>query len=124
MSLAKSSKESAKEGKSPWDAYRIAEIGFGANSKARSTVADSDQPYDYPGISVVEAEKRLGTIHLAFGDAKHGEEGVEGFHGAESHYDFVIPRNSLTVEMFNSESDFENKKNGRKIINDGTINYF
>lgn len=121
--LAKASKEDLKDNKDPWRPYRIAEIAFGANSKARSTVADPEQPYDYPGVSVVEAEKRLGTMHIAFGDAKHGEEGVEGFLEAASHYDFVIPRNGLTVEMFTSERDLKNKNNGQKIINDGGINF-
>lgn len=121
--FAKASKQDLKENKDPWRPYRIAEISFGANSKARGTVADAEQPYDYPGVSVVEAEKRLGTIHIAFGDAKHGEEGVEGFLGASSHYDFVIPRNSLTVEMFTREKDFKNKNNGQKIISNGGINF-
>lgn len=121
--LAKASKKDLKDNKDPWRPYRIAEIAFGANSKARSTVADPEQSYDYPGVSVVEAEKRLGTMHIAFGDAKHGEEGAEGFLDAASHYDFVIPRNGLTVEMFTRERDFQNKNNGQKIINDGSINF-
>src|SRR3989344_1242650 len=122
--LTKASKEDMKENKDPWRPYRIAEIAFGANSKARSTVSDPSQPYNYPGVSIVEAEKRFGTMHIAFGDAKHGEEGTEGFFGASSHYDFVIPRNGLTVEMFIREHDYKNKNNGKKIINDGGINYF
>ncbi|KKS75797.1 MAG: hypothetical protein UV48_C0006G0011 [Candidatus Azambacteria bacterium GW2011_GWA2_42_9] len=122
--LAKESKESEKEYNDPWAPYRIAEMGFGANSKARGVVADPDKSYRRAGVSVVEAEKRFGTIHLAFGDAKHGDEGAEGFHTASSHYDFVIPRNGLTVEMFTSEQDFDKKNKGQKIINDGGINFF
>jgi len=110
-----------KEQKDPLNVYQCAELGFGANSKARSRVADPEQPYNFPGVSTVEAEKRLGTIHIAFGDTKHGEEGAEGFIEAGVHYDFVIPRNGLTVEMFENEEDFEKKKNGRRIISDGGL---
>jgi len=110
-----------KEQKDPLNVYQCAELGFGANSKARSRVADPEQPYNFPGGSTVEAEKRLGTIHIAFGDTKHGEEGAEGFIEAGVHYDFVIPRNGLTVEMFENEEDFEKKKNGRRIISDGGL---
>ncbi|PIP17944.1 MAG: hypothetical protein COY82_00605 [Parcubacteria group bacterium CG_4_10_14_0_8_um_filter_35_7] len=116
--------EAYKERKNPWDVYQCAELAFGANSKARSVVADPDQPYNFPGVSTVETEKRLGTIHIAFGDTKHGEEGTEGFVETVCHYDFVIPRNGLTVEMFNNEEDFKKKVNGRKIINRGGLNFF
>jgi leucyl aminopeptidase (aminopeptidase T) len=121
--LANASRRDLKDHQDPWRPYRIAEIAFGANSKARSTVADPAQPYHYPGVSIVEAEKRLGTMHIAFGDAKHGEEGAEGFFESASHYDFVIPRTSPTVEMFTSERDFKYKRRGEKIINDGGINF-
>ena len=104
----------------------IAEISFGANTKARSRAFDSEKSYKRPGVSTVEAEKRLGTMHFAFGDSKHGEEGAEGFESVKvgSHYDFVIPRNGLTVEMFTSEKDFDQKRNGRKIIEEGSIRLF
>lgn len=69
---------------------KIAEIAFGANAKARSSVADSEQPYNYPGVSVIEAEKRLGAMHLAFGGSQHGEEGTEGFFEAVSHHDLLL----------------------------------
>jgi len=104
--------------------YQAAEIAFGANSKARSSVADPEQSYDFPAVSVVESEKRFGTMHIAFGNTKHGEVGAEGFIKALSHYDFVIPRNSLTVEMFGNEKDWQEKKNGRKIISNGGLNFF
>lgn len=116
--------EEIKEGENPLGVYQIAEMAFGANSKARSAVADPEQAYNHPAVSVVEAEKRLGTMHLAFGNAEHGEEGTEGFSQAASHHDFVIPRNGLTVEMFTNERDFNNKKNGRKIISEGGLNFF
>ena len=123
--LEESAKEEHEEGSgNPWNVYTIAEIAFGANSKARSVVRDENQPYNFAGTPTVEAEKRLGTMHLAFGDAKHGEEEAEGFREAVSHFDFVIPRNGLTVEMFTNEGDFERGKNGRKIINDGNWSFF
>jgi len=112
------------EGSNPLNVYQVAEISFGANSKARSSVADPEQPYNYPAVSVVEAEKRFGTMHIAFGSTKHGEEGAEGFIDALSHYDFVIPRNGLTVETFNGERNWQKKKNGKKIISSGSLNFF
>lgn len=117
-------KDDAEEGKNPLTVYRIAEIGFGANSKARTTVLDPSKPYDYPGVSIVETEKRYGTMHLAFGDAQHGEEGVDGFEEAGIHCDFVLPRNGLTVEMFTHEDDFKKKTNGRKVISEGNLSFF
>ncbi len=113
-----------KEDEKPLNVFQIAEIAFGANRKARSVVKDPEQPYDFPGIPVVEAEKRFGTMHLAFGSSKHGNEGTEGFEDAVSHFDFVIPRNGLTVEMFSSERDWQKKSNGQKIISDGGLNFF
>jgi len=108
----------------PLNVYRIAELSFGANSKARSAVRDPGQAYDSPAVSIVEAEKRFGTMHIAFGTSKHGEEGTEGFEDSISHYDFVIPRNGLTVEMFETEDDFRKKTNGRKIISEGNLHFF
>jgi leucyl aminopeptidase (aminopeptidase T) len=122
--MAEEAKAQAKEGEDPLNVFQIAEIAFGANSKARSTVKDPEQPYNFPGVSVVEAEKRFGTMHLAFGSSKHGNEGTEGFEDAVSHFDFVIPRNGLTVETFSSERDWQKKSNGRKIISEGGINFF
>lgn len=109
---------------SPFNPFRIAEIGFGANSRARGIVVNLDQPYTHPATPIIEAEKRLGTMHLAFGDAKHGEEGTEGFYSATSHLDFVLPRNGLTVEMFTNENDLQKRKNGRKLISEGAVKFF
>lgn len=122
--LEKSAKKDIREegGKNIWNVFRIAEIGFGANSKARYSVREENP--NLPAVATVEAEKRFGTMHLAFGDTKHGEEGVEGFEEAISHLDFVLPRTGLTVEMFSRKEDFEKARNGRKIINDGSINFF
>ncbi len=122
--LEEDAREEHKEGGNPLNVYQVAEIAFGANSKARSSVVDPEQPYNSPSVSVVETEKRLGTMHIAFGSTKHGEVGAEGFLDALSHYDFVIPRNSLTVEMFSGEKDWKKKKNGRKIISNGGLNFF
>jgi len=122
--LEEDAKNEEKEGRNPNNAYRIAEIAFGANSKARGVVADVEQSYDAPATPTIEAEKRFGTMHFAFGSSGHGAEGSDGFErDTESHYDFVLPRNGLTVEMFNRYEDFKNQKNGRKIINEGGINY-
>ncbi|MFA5050649.1 MAG: aminopeptidase [Patescibacteria group bacterium] len=122
--LEKDMRDEAKESGQPLNVLRVAEIAFGANSKARSTVSDPEKPYNFPGVSVIEAEKRLGTMHFAFGDSKHGKEGTEGFETATSHYDFVIPRNGLTVEMFTSEDDWKKKNNGKKLISNGGLNFF
>lgn len=110
--------------KNPWDSFRMAEIAFGANSKAKDTVANPGKSYKRHATSVVEAEKRLGTMHIAFGSAKHGEEEADGIESAQNHYDFVLPRHGLTVEMFTNEDDFRSKKsnNTQKIINGGSFN--
>ncbi len=124
--LEKDMRDEKKLGENPYDVLRIAEISFGANTKARSRAFDPEKSYKLPGASMVEAEKRFGTMHLAFGDSKHGEEGAGGFESVKigSHYDFVIPRNGLTVEMFMNEKDFDQKRNGRKIIEEGSIRFF
>jgi len=112
-----------KENIVAWQTYQCAEIGFGANSKARESVSNPKGSYRSKINAVVETEKRLGTIHLAFGDTKHGEKEADGFIAATSHYDFVIPRVGLNVEMFEEEDDFKNKKNGRMIISNGGLNF-
>lgn len=109
--LEKQMQSDVDDKNNPWNTRRIAEIAFGANSKARSMALDESKPYSTKGASTVEGEKRLGTIHLAFGDSKHGEEGVEGFETSHSHLDFVIPRNGLSVEMFQAEEDVKSRKN-------------
>lgn len=116
--LEKMAKEQiTKEKDNPWNVFRIAEISFGANKKARYFG-------DAPHVPTIEAEKRFGTMHLAFGDTKHGEEGAEGFEEAVSHLDFVLPRAGLTVEMFKDERDFKKGKNSTRIINDGGVNFY
>ncbi|MEK9153478.1 MAG: aminopeptidase [Patescibacteria group bacterium] len=111
-----------EKGGDPAGVYHIAEFSFGANEKAGSTVSDPNQPYYHKGISVVEAEKKLGTCHFAVGFNILGNEGGEGKIKVSSHYDFVLPRNGLTVEMFTNEDDFSKKQNGRKIIDEGRFN--
>jgi hypothetical protein len=105
----------------PYNAYRIAEIAFGANSRARSVI-DDDGAYDQPGVPTIEREKRLGTMHLALGSSNHGEEGTEGFYKAVSHLDFVIPRNGLTVEMFTNQNQVRKNRGGKKLIDEGRFN--
>ena len=115
-----------KEGSgNPLNVLRIAEIGFGARKNARPAAADPEKGWEHPATATVEAEKRFGTIHLAIGDPKHGEEGTEGFaEDVVSHYDFVIPRNGLTVEMFTNERDWKEKKNSERVIDRGGLNFF
>lgn len=112
-----------KENIVAWQTYQCAEIGFGENSKARGSVSNPDGSFRSKINSIVETEKRLGTIHIAFGDTNHGEAEADGFVAATSHYDFVIPRAGLTVEMFEEENDFRNKKNGKALISDGGLNF-
>ena len=60
----------------------IAEFGIGTNPKAKRP------------DNVLEAEKILGTIHIAIGDNKHFGGRVE----ADLHEDFVIPRPTVYVD--------------------------
>ncbi|MBI2356389.1 MAG: aminopeptidase [Candidatus Doudnabacteria bacterium] len=116
------------EGHSSQDAHvtsiiTIAEVGFGANSKARFGVTNPEGRYADPAGSTVEAEKRLGTMHLAFGSSKHGVPGSEGHTESIEHLDFVIPRNGLTVTVFKTPDDFAKGKNGERLIVDGGWNF-
>ncbi|MFH1522852.1 MAG: aminopeptidase [Patescibacteria group bacterium] len=112
------------EMQNPYHVLRIAEIAFGANSKAQHRAINPEGDYKEAGVSTVEAEKRLGTMHIAFGSGDHGEKEADGFlKDVGSHYDFVIPRHGLTVEKFTSEDDFKKKKNARKFISDGGLNF-
>lgn len=103
----------------PESVVQCAEIAFGANAKARSSVRDPKGSYADPKVSVLEAEKRLGTMHLAFGSSKHGEPGTEGHTESDVHLDFVIPRAGLSVTAFKSENDFSRGKNGERLIDEG-----
>lgn len=114
-------KASKAEG-TPESVLQCAEIAFGANSKARTVVSDPLGSWKEIGIPTVETEKRLGTIHIAFGSSKHGEEGTEGHTESDVHLDFVIPRNGLTVEKFTTQRDYEKQKNGQKLIDQGGWN--
>ncbi|MDD5026563.1 MAG: aminopeptidase [Candidatus Peribacteraceae bacterium] len=106
--------------KNPYNVLQCAEIAFGANSKARSVVRSPKKTRRAHGNSTLEAEKRLGTMHFAFGDTKHGEEGTEGHTEADIHLDFIIPRNGLTVTAFTNDHDFERRKNGVNLIHGGS----
>ncbi|HVZ58823.1 MAG TPA: aminopeptidase [Patescibacteria group bacterium] len=109
--MAKSAKQDAKDHNNPFDVYRIAEIGIGANSKAKADAS-----------ATIEAEKALGTVHLAFGDSQHELEGVEGFKAAASHLDFIIPNAGLSVEVFNHPDDFAQGRNGWNLFTAGGLN--
>ena len=107
------------EGK-PWQqVLQIAEVAFGANSKARPRYVDPSKPYDHPGTPTVEAEKRLHTMHVAVGDMKFGEEGTEGEIECDSHLDFVLPGEGLTVTAFKTRDDWEKRKNGEFLVDRG-----
>lgn len=71
----------------------IAELGIGTNPKAKRP------------DNVLEAEKILGTIHIAIGDNIHFGGKVE----ADIHQDFIIPRPTLYVD-------------GEKVIDEGKFN--
>ncbi|MDP3882716.1 MAG: aminopeptidase [Candidatus Staskawiczbacteria bacterium] len=119
--------ENSANAKDFQNVVRIAEIAFGANSKAKTVVSDPEKGWQTPGRPTIETEKRLGTMHLALGGSGHGEEGTEGHSKStenEVHLDFVIPRNGLTVEMFTTARDYEKQKNGRKLINQGSWNFY
>lgn len=115
-------KESRNE-ENPLSVIQSSEIAFGASKYARSYVSNPEKLWRHLATSTVEAEKRMGTMHLAIGSAKHGEEGVEGFTESNVHLDFVIPRHGLTVEAFYRDDDFSKKKNGTKLINEGGWNF-
>lgn len=108
----------------PKSVAQCSEIAFGGSVYARSKVSDEYAAYTHPGISVLEAEKRLGTMHVAIGSAKHGIEGSEGFTESNVHVDFVIPRSGLTVTAFYSQNDLGKRRNGQRLINDGSWNFF
>lgn len=102
---------------------RCAELAFGASKYARSKVANPGMSYTHHGVSVLEAEKRMGTMHIAIGSSQHGIEGASGVTESNIHIDFVIPRNGLTVEAFYNRNDFRERSNGRKLISDGGWNF-
>ena len=105
--------------KNPKSVVQCAEIAFGANSKA-GTIANPEGNWREEDNPLTEKEKRWGTMHIAFGNSKHGA--AEGHTESNVHLDFVIPRNGLTVEKFTSEKDYEKQKNGVKLINQGSWN--
>ncbi len=61
---------------------RIAELGIGTNENAKR-----------PDV-ILEAEKILGTIHVAIGDSKS----IGGENEAEIHMDFVINKPNVTID--------------------------
>jgi len=113
----------AEAAEHPLSVLQCSEIAFGANLKART--GDPTKAFSEPGHSAVETEKRLGTMHIAFGDAQHGEEGTEGHTHAPTHLDFVLPRAGLTVRAFRRFEDYEQarsfrtEKEGETLIRNG-----
>ncbi len=123
--LRKALEETAANEKIPWAALQIAEIAFGANSKAKGIVQDPEGPYTSEATPIVEAEKRLGTMHIAFGDNRLDPAlRLQRYVEAESHLDFIIPRHGLTVEAFYGDKDFKSEKNGRKLIDQGSWGFY
>ncbi len=106
----------------PESVLQCAEIAFGANSKARTAPSNPEGHWTEKTNPTTETEKRLGTMHIAFGDSTYGEEGAIGHTGSDVHLDFVIPRNGLTVKKFTNNRDFEKNKNGEKLIDQGGWN--
>ena len=115
--------EKSQDEDNPWSVAQISEVAFGANSKARSKVRDPEGLWSGRGVTVTEAEKRLGTMHIAVGSSQHGEEGTEGYNESDVHMDFVIPRSGLTVTAFKDRQDFEKDKNGERLIDEGRWNF-
>lgn len=114
---------SKKEDKDPTSVIRCSELAFGASQYARSKVSDPKLSYKHHGVSVLEAEKRMGTMHIAIGSAQHGSEGASGPTESNVHVDFVLPRSGLTVEAFNQDDNFRTEKNGRRLIDEGRWNF-
>jgi leucyl aminopeptidase (aminopeptidase T) len=110
-------KNEVKNEGDPWNTLRVAELAFGVNAKARGRVHESGGSYKKHGISTLEAERSLGSMHVAFGNSQFGEEGVEGYESPATHYDFVIPKAGLTVEMTRKDGSKE------RIISDGGFNF-
>jgi leucyl aminopeptidase (aminopeptidase T) len=70
----------------------LAELGVGTNPKAR------------PTESTLEAEKVMGTVHIAIGDNAH----IGGAVTADLHTDFVLPHTELILD-------------GETVMADGTL---
>ena len=120
--IEESSKDEVQD---PTSVLQCAEIAFGANAKARPVVSNPEGTYTDVTHPTTETEKRLGTMHLAFGSSKHGEEGTEGHTETESgmHLDFVLPRNGLTVVSYETSEDYRNGTNGKRLIDNGGWNF-
>ena len=114
--------EHSKDEGRPLSVVQCSEVAFGASEFARSKVRDERVLYTEAGVGVLEAEKRLGTMHIAFGSNQHGVEGASGSIESDVHIDFVLPRRSLTVTAFNSLEDFNQRKNGERLIDQGRLN--
>ncbi len=121
--LRKYLEENSEEEDDPESVIQCSEIAFGANSKARTIVSNPEGAWNDIGHPTVETEKRLGTMHIAFGSSKHGDVGSEGHTSSDVHIDFVLPRHGLTVEKFTNQEDFSGLENGVKLIDQGGWNF-
>lgn len=113
--------ENSKSETDPLSVIQCSEIAFGASEFARPKVRSPGGKYNQPGVNVLEAEKRFGTIHIAFGSGQYGIEGASGRTESNVHLDFVLPRNGLSVSAFYSEDDFHKRKNGERLIDEGRL---
>ena len=111
--------EKSQDEENPISVAQISEVAFGANAEARSKVCDPEGLWSGRGVAVTEAEKRLGTMHIAVGSSQHGEEGTEGYNESDVHMDFVIPRSGLTVTAFKDRQSFEKGRGGERLIDEG-----
>ncbi len=121
--LRKYLEENSKTEDNPYSVLQCSEVAFGANSKARSVVSNPEGHYTDITNPTTETEKRLGTMHLAFGSSKHGPAGSEGHTESDVHLDFVIPRSGLTVTAFDRYDDFKKNENGQHLIDEGRWNF-
>lgn len=121
--LRKYLEKASKSEPYPKNVVQCSEIAVGANPLAPTVVTKPEGTWRSKTNPTLSTEKRLGTIHLAFGSAKHGEEGTEGGTEAETHLDFVIPRHTLTLTAFYNDSDWRLQKNGTNLIDNGGWNF-
>lgn len=122
--LRKHLEDSSKKDKyGPQNVLQFSEIAVGANEHAPMAVKSPDKTWRAHANSTMETEKRRGTIHFAIASSQHGEEGTEGHNKSEYHFDFVIPRHTLTITAYYNQSDWEKKRNGTNLIDNGGWNF-
>ncbi|MFH0851579.1 MAG: aminopeptidase [Candidatus Peregrinibacteria bacterium] len=111
--------ENSQMADDPEDVYTCAEIAFGVNTKATALETHiGDFDWQKEGPSAVITEKRLGTVHVAFGSDNHGyitgkpgdARGKNRAKNIPTHLDFVLAQEGLTVRAFHSLEAFERAK--------------